>query len=77
MRLTRVTSPSVDRAMFGVALRIAALLSTSAVLLALLLETVGDVSRPRLIVSVALIGFATSWVMTGRVQRRPLPLTSR
>ena len=76
MRSRRATQNSRDQAMFGAAIRLALLLSCFAALTALGLEALGDVSRVRLVVTVALIGFVSSWVMTGRVQRRPLTLTS-
>ncbi len=56
----------VRRATFAVAVRLAIALSIGAATVAALLEAVGDVSRPSLVMSVIVVGFVTSWVHTGR-----------
>jgi hypothetical protein len=55
--------------MFGIATRLAIALSVLAAVAAVTLEAIGDVSPVTLVLTVAAIGFVTSWVMTGRVQQ--------
>ena len=57
------------RATFEAAIRLATVLSVVAALTALTLDAVGDVSATRLTLLVAVVGFITSWVQTGRVSR--------
>jgi L-asparagine transporter-like permease len=54
------------RVMFEVAIRVAVMLSALAVVLTVVLDAVGDVSAARLVTSVTVIGFAWSWIATGR-----------
>jgi len=65
----------IRRATYGAAVRLALVFSAVAAMVALALDAVGDVSTTRLVVTVAAIGFTTSWVQTGRiartVERRP------
>jgi hypothetical protein len=62
--------------MFGIAARLAVALSVVAAVAAITLEAIGDVSPVSLVLTVATIGFVTSWVMTGRVQQ-PKPIRHR
>lgn len=59
----------IRRATYGAAVRLALVFSAVAACVAITLETVGEVSTTRLVFAVAAIGFATSWVQTGRVVR--------
>lgn len=59
----------IRRATYGAAIRLAVVLSAVASLVALGLEAVGDVSTLNLVIVVAIVGFTTSWVQTGRVTR--------
>ena len=43
--------------------------STLAVIVALTLDAIGDVSVGAMVAVVAVTGFATSWVQTGRIRR--------
>ena len=73
----RPATQALDRAMFMIAIRLAALLSVFAIVAAVTLEAIGDVSRVRVVATVAVIGLVSSWVMTGRVQRQLQPLVTR
>jgi hypothetical protein len=57
------------RATYGAAIRLATVLSVVAALTALTLDAVGEVSATRLTLLVAVVGFTTSWIQTGRVSR--------
>ena len=59
----------VRREMFGAAVRLAIAVSTLAVLAIIGLERVGEFSPGAIVASVAVVGFGTSWVVTGRVAR--------
>jgi hypothetical protein len=59
----------IRRATFGAAVRLAIVLSTVAAVLALGIDAVGNVSTTAMVSTVAVIGFVTSWVLTGRVAR--------
>jgi hypothetical protein len=59
----------VRRATYGAAVKLALVLSTVAAVIALTLDAIGDVSTSGLVISVAMVGFVTSWVQTGRVTR--------
>ena len=59
----------IRREVFGAAVRLAFVVSTIAVALTLVLEAVGDVDPTRLVTAVAVVGFVSSWMMTGRVWR--------
>lgn len=59
----------IRRATFGAAVRLAIVLSTVAAVLALGIDAVGNVSTTAMVTTVAVIGFVTSWVLTGRVAR--------
>lgn len=55
--------------MFAAAIRLAIVLSAIAGVLAVGLERAGGVSPTVLVAAVAVVGFVTSWVLTGRVTR--------
>jgi hypothetical protein len=59
----------IRRATFGAAFRLAIVLSTIAAAVALGLESIGEVSRPAIVLTVIVVGFVTSWVETGRAAR--------
>ncbi len=59
----------IRRARFGAAVRLAMLLSLAAAALTIALEASGDVSPIRLVSVVMIVGFVSSWVVTGRVAR--------
>jgi hypothetical protein len=59
----------VRRDMYVAAVRLALVLSLGAVLLAVALQSVGELSTPRFVSAVAVVGFVTSWMITGRVER--------
>jgi hypothetical protein len=63
------------RDLFGAAVRLGFVLSTVAVILTLIVSTLGDVSPAAMAGTVAAVGFATSWVLTGRIAR-PAPVRS-
>ncbi len=71
----------IRRATYGAAVRLALVFSTVAAAVAVALDAVGEVSTTRMLVAVGVIGFATSWVQTGRVARtfeaRPMRPTHR
>lgn len=49
-------------------------LSVFAAVLAVTLSLIGDVSRWSLVVAVAAVGFVSSWVQAGRLQRGEAPI---
>ena len=55
------------RATWVAALRLAIVVSTAAAVAAMLLSSFGDVSQALVVVSVIVVGFALSWVQTGRI----------
>jgi hypothetical protein len=59
----------VRREMYLAAVRVALVLSLAAVLLAVIMQSVGELSVGRYVTAVALVGFVTSWTVTGRVER--------
>ena len=59
----------IRRATFSAAVRLAIVLSTVAAFLALGIDAVGNVSTTAMVATVAVVGFVTSWVLTGRVAR--------
>ena len=59
----------VWRTTYGAAVRLALVFSTVAAVFAVALQSIGDVSTTRLVITVALVGFVTSWVQTGRATR--------
>jgi len=64
------------RATYGAAIRLGTVFSIVAVIVAVTLDSIGDVSVWAMVAVVAITGFVTSWVQTGRVRRaaevRPL-----
>ena len=61
--------------MFVAAVRVALVLSLAAVLLAVAMQSVGELSVGRFVAAVALVGFVTSWTVTGRVERATQPIS--
>jgi hypothetical protein len=59
----------IRRATFGAAVRLGVFLSTVSVLLVLVIDSIGDVNATAMVATVAAVGFATSWSLTGRVVR--------
>ena len=59
----------IRRATFGAAIRLAIVLSSIAAAITLGLDAVGEVPRSALVLGVMVIGFAASWVQTGRAGR--------
>jgi hypothetical protein len=57
------------RATWTAALRLAVVVSTVAALVTVLLSSVGEVSQTGAVIAVIIVGFALSWVQTGRVRR--------
>ncbi len=57
------------RATYGAAIKLAMVFSTVAVIVAVTLDAIADVSVGAMVAVVAVTGFATSWVQTGRVRR--------
>ena len=57
----------IRRESYGAAIRLALVFSVMAAMLAITLDAVGDVSAIGLLAAVAVVGFVTSWVQTGRV----------
>jgi hypothetical protein len=55
--------------MYAAAVRVALVLSLVAVLLAVAARSVGELSTMRFVTAVAVVGFVTSWTVTGRVER--------
>jgi hypothetical protein len=59
--------------MFGIATRLAIVLSVIAAIAAVMLDATSDVSPVMMVIVVASVGFVASWVMTGRVhQHQPI-----
>lgn len=59
----------IRRETYRAAVRLAAVLSAIAAAVAFGLDAMGDVSTTGLVAAVAIVGFTTSWVQTGRVSR--------
>ena len=59
----------IRRATFEVAVRLAVIFSAAAAAFTMVLDASGDVSPVALVSAVVVIGFVTSWVVTGRVAR--------
>jgi hypothetical protein len=60
--------------MFVATMWLGAKLSVLAAVLAVVLPLIGDVSRWSLVIAVASLGFAASWVQVGRLQRGEAPV---
>jgi len=63
---------NIRREMYVAAVRVALVLSLAAVLLAVAMQSIGELSVGRFVTAVAVVGFATSWTVTGRVERAAL-----
>ncbi len=67
----------IRRATFEVAVRLAVIFSAAAAALALALDASGDVSPVALVSAVMIVGFVTSWIVTGRVVRSIVVVSRR
>lgn len=67
----------IRRDTFGAAVRLAFVLSTMAALATVLIDSIGDVSPTLLASVVAGVGFAASWVITGRSATRSMATVRR
>lgn len=56
--------------MFGAAVRLALVISAVAAVLAVTLESFGQLSTARFVSFVFAVGFVASWMVTGRVAER-------
>ncbi len=65
------------RATYGAAIRLGMVFSTVAVIVAITLDSIGDVSVGAMVAVVAVTGCATSWGQTGRVRRAVLVRTAQ
>ena len=59
----------IRREALGAAVRLAFVVSAVAVLLAFVLDATGNLHPERLVIAVAVVGFVSSCLMTGRVWR--------
>jgi VIT1/CCC1 family predicted Fe2+/Mn2+ transporter len=57
------------RRTWAAALRLAVVVSILGALIAIAASTVGDVAQAAIVIPVIVVGFAASWVQTGRVHR--------
>jgi hypothetical protein len=67
----------IRRATFEVAVRLAVMFSAAAAGLALVLDATGDVSPVAFVSAVVIVGFVTSWVVTGRVAKSIVVVSRR
>ena len=58
------------RTTWGAAIQLATTLSVLAAITAVTLHSIGILSQPTIVLGVIVIGFATSWVRTGRLEHR-------
>jgi hypothetical protein len=63
--------------MYAAAVRVALVLSLVAVLLAVAVQSFGELSAVRFASAVAVVGFVTSWMVTGRVERAAQVVSGR
>jgi len=63
-------SVELRRRTWAAALRLAVVVSILAALVAIIASMIGDVAQSAIVIPVIVVGFAASWVQTGRVQRR-------
>ncbi len=67
----------LDRRTWNAALKLALAISVLATLVAAAVSAAGDVPQVAIVVPVIIVAFVASWVQTGRVQRRDVPLRVR
>jgi hypothetical protein len=67
----------VRREMYAAAVRVALVVSVVAVLLAVAVQSFGELSAVRYASAVAVVGFVTSWMVTGRVARAAQVVSGR
>jgi hypothetical protein len=63
----------IRRATWSAAVRLALLVSALAAAVTVALSAAGDVPRGALVLAVVLVGFAASWIQTGRIVRAYRP----
>lgn len=64
----------LSRRTWTAAVKLAAIISAMAAIVAAVTYTTGEVSQVAIVLPVIVIGFVASWVQTGRVQREPTTL---
>lgn len=62
----------LGRKTWGAAIRLAITLSVLAAAAAAFLHSIGILSQPVIVLAVIVVGFVTSWVRTGQVERSDL-----
>jgi VIT1/CCC1 family predicted Fe2+/Mn2+ transporter len=60
---------NLRRRTWAAALRLAVLVSLIGAVVAIAASMIGDVAQVAIVIPVVVIGFALSWIQTGRVQR--------
>ncbi len=63
-------SVELRRRTWVAALRLALIMSVVGAIIAIGASLAGDVAQAAIVIPVIVVGFAASWVQTGRVQRR-------
>jgi hypothetical protein len=63
--------------MYAAAVRLALVLSIVAVILAVAVQSLGELSPVRFVGAVAVVGFVASWTITGRVERTAQAVSGR
>lgn len=63
-------SVELRRRTWVAALRLALIVSVVGAVIAIVASLAGDVAQAAIVIPVIVVGFAASWVQTGRVQRR-------
>jgi flagellar biosynthesis protein FliQ len=63
----------ISRRTWIAAIKLAVVISTIAALAAVAVSTIGHVPDGAIVVVVAVVAFAVSWVQTGRVRNTPTP----
>ncbi len=67
----------LDRRTWNAALKLALAISVLATLVATAVSAAGDVPQVAIVLPVIVVAFVASWIQTGRVQRRQVPLRIR
>ncbi|MGA7759993.1 MAG: hypothetical protein WBL31_16120 [Ilumatobacteraceae bacterium] len=67
----------LDRRTWNAVLKLALAISVLATLVATTVSAAGDVPQVAIVVPVIVVAFVASWIQTGRVQRREMPLRIR
>ena len=66
----------ISRRTWIAAIKLAVVISTIAALVAVAVSTVGQIPDAVIVVAVAVVAFAASWVQTGRVRSTAVPMRS-